>query len=139
MATSDLIAQIAAMQQQLAALIAAASAAAAAPAPPPAPAPVAAPVARAAVASSFIDADGVEWIAEGIRRWNGPVDQLTLKPPVPLAPGGHRGWWSSGDPYVYQQRDPAYEIAEQRKINDAWKAQQPPPPPPKVYPAGSRG
>ena len=136
---SALMEQIAAMQKQLMALLAAP-----APAPVPTPVPAPAPVAKAAAlvapaSSTFVDSQGVEWIAEGIRRWNGPVDQLGLLPPVPLPAGGHRGWWSSGDPYKHQQRDSAYLSAEMRRIDDEWKAKQPPPLSPKVYPAGSRG
>jgi hypothetical protein len=82
--------QIAAMQKQLMALLAAP-----APAPVPAPVPAPAPVAKAAAlvapaSSTFVDSQGVEWIAEGIRRWNGPVDQLGLLPPVPLPAGEAR-------------------------------------------------
>ena len=129
-----LLAQMAEMQKQLAALTA-----------PPAPAPVPVPVAPVAVhvampaPAYFTDANGVEWIAEGIRRWNYGIDQATLLPPVPLPAPGHNGWWNSGDPYKHQQRDPAFLNAEMKRIRDQWAAMQPPPPPPKSYPPGSRG
>ena len=132
MATSDLMAQIAAMQQQLAALIAAASAAAAAPAPPPAPAPVAPVAVHVAMPAPayFTDANGVEWIAEGIKRWNYGIDQATLLPPVPLPAGNHNGGWNSGDPYRYQQRDPAFLTSEMQRIRAEWAAANPPKPRP---------
>ena len=130
-------AQMAEMQKQIAALIA--------PVPAPVPVPVA-PVAvhvampAAAPASAyFTDANGVEWIAEGIKRWNYGIDQATLLPPVPLPAPGHNGWWNSGDPYRHQQRDPAFLNAEMKRIRDEWAASRPPAPPPKVYPPGSRG
>lgn len=133
-----LLAQMAEMQKQIAALTA-----------PPAPAPVPVPVAPVAVHVAmpaaapasvyFTDANGVEWIDEGIRRWNYGIDQAKLMPPVPLPAPGHNGWWNSGDPYKYQQRDPAFLNAEMKRIRDQWAASRPPAPPPKVYPPGSRG
>lgn len=132
-----LTAQMAELQKALAALAA-----------PPAPvaAPVVAPVViappapvHATAPGSFVDSQGVEWIAEGIKRWNYGIDQSTLAPPVPLPAPGHNGWWSSGDPYRVQQRDPAFLNAEMQRIRNEWAASRPPAPAPKIYPPGSRG
>lgn len=142
---ADNSAMIAALTAQMAELQKALAALAAPPAPapvviaPPAPVHATLPVPQMVPPGSFIDAAGVEWIAEGIRRWNYGIDQSTLAPPVPLPAPGHNGWWSSGDPYRVQQRDPAFLNAEMQRIRAQWAAMQPPPPPPKVYPPGSRG